>query len=64
MPKFTARVILEIHHDNGDYTKYEREAMREYSAGPDAWADLSSATVERAARDIRKAVAESYPPRD
>lgn len=62
MPKFTAKVVLEIEHDNGDYTKYERVATRQYSAGPGAWMDLSSATVERAAQDVRKAVAEDFPP--
>lgn len=62
MPKLTAKVVLEIEHDNGDYSKYERTATRTYSAAPEAWMDLSAATVERAAQDVRKAIAEDFPP--
>lgn len=64
MPKFTATVVFEIEHDNGDYTKYERTATQTYRERRGAWTDLSSAVVDAAAKEIRKAVAEDYPPTD
>jgi len=58
MPRFIAKVVFEIEHDNGDYTKYERVAEQKYTARRGAWTDLASAVVHVAAQEVRKAVAE------